>query len=183
MKLNERLQELRKKYNYSQEGLATKLDVSRQSIINWEKGSAVPSIDYLNQLATLYNISLDVLVNGEKGNKGETKINKKSGKTNKVRALVFAIVFLVCIVAFFLLGNYITDGFRNYWVIFFIPFIVDGFIKTFKYKIAADFPIAFIVLFVYLYLGLTKGYWGTPYWTMFLAIPVYYFVVNLFSKK
>ncbi|MEG0364014.1 MAG: helix-turn-helix transcriptional regulator [Erysipelotrichales bacterium] len=69
MKFNERVLELRKDNNLTQEEVAEKLDVSRQTISNWETGSAQPTIDKAIELAQLYNISLDDLVGNTSSNK------------------------------------------------------------------------------------------------------------------
>lgn len=61
-----RLVEFRKKFGYSQEGLANQLNVSRQSISNWESGEVTPSIDYLKALAKIYGVTMDELVSNDK---------------------------------------------------------------------------------------------------------------------
>lgn len=58
----------RKELNYSQEELADKMQVSRQTISNWENGSAYPSLDKAVELAILFDSSIDSLV----GKKTET---------------------------------------------------------------------------------------------------------------
>lgn len=64
MELNDRLYELRKKNNWSQEELAEKLDVSRQTVSKWESNKAIPELDKLVKLSEIYNITLDELVKG-----------------------------------------------------------------------------------------------------------------------
>lgn len=66
-----RLYELRKKNNLSQEELAEKLGVSRQAVSKWERSEASPDTDNLIALAKLYGLSLDDLVWGEKADKDE----------------------------------------------------------------------------------------------------------------
>lgn len=61
-----RLYELRKKNNLSQEELAEKLGVSRQAVSKWERSEASPDTDNLIALAKIYNLSLDELIYGEK---------------------------------------------------------------------------------------------------------------------
>ena len=75
IELANRLVEFRKKFGFSQEELANKLKVSRQSISNWESGEVTPSIDYLKELAIIYGVSLDDLVSSEKS--VEEVLNKK----------------------------------------------------------------------------------------------------------
>ena len=57
-----RLVELRKKHNLSQEQLAEKLGLSRQAVSKWERAEASPDTSNLILLARLYNISLDELL-------------------------------------------------------------------------------------------------------------------------
>ena len=44
MKLEDKLQLLRKKHGYSQEQLADKLGIARQTISKWENGQAIPEL-------------------------------------------------------------------------------------------------------------------------------------------
>ena len=65
MELEHRLVELRKEKNLSQEELAEKLYVSRQTISNWERGKTYPDINSLLLIATYFGISLDNLIRGD----------------------------------------------------------------------------------------------------------------------
>ena len=65
MALSENLQRLRKKAGLSQEDVAEKLFVSRQSISKWENGNAEPGVDHLKALARLYGVTLDELMENE----------------------------------------------------------------------------------------------------------------------
>jgi len=58
------LQTLRKTHQYTQEDVAEKIAVSRQSVAKWENGESLPDMNKCIALAKLYNISLDTLVNG-----------------------------------------------------------------------------------------------------------------------
>lgn len=57
-----RLVELRKKNNLSQEELAARIGVSRQAVSKWERAEASPDTDNLILLARLYRVSLDELL-------------------------------------------------------------------------------------------------------------------------
>lgn len=59
--LAERLVELRKKQGYSQQEIADRLTVTRQTISNWECGQGAPALDKAAELAAIYQISLDEL--------------------------------------------------------------------------------------------------------------------------
>lgn len=65
MELHNRLVDLRKAKSLSQEKLAEKLYVSRQTISNWERGKTYPDIDSLLLIATFFDISLDNLIKGD----------------------------------------------------------------------------------------------------------------------
>lgn len=60
-----RLLELRKKSGMSQEELASRLGISRQSISKWERAESSPDTDNLIALARIYNVSLDELLLGK----------------------------------------------------------------------------------------------------------------------
>lgn len=53
---------LRKRQNLSQEELAFKLDVSRQSVSKWESGQSIPDIEKLDLLSEIFNVSIDYLI-------------------------------------------------------------------------------------------------------------------------
>lgn len=57
-----RLRELRNKSGLTQNEIATKLNVSGQTILNWENGIYEPKINQLIQLADLFNVSVDYLI-------------------------------------------------------------------------------------------------------------------------
>lgn len=61
-----RLLEYRKKSGLSQEELAEKLDISRQSVSKWERAEASPDTDNLIELAKIYGVTMDDLLNVDK---------------------------------------------------------------------------------------------------------------------
>ena len=61
--LSENLITLRKINQYSQEYVAGQIGVSRQALAKWENGDSVPDVDKCRNLAKLYQVSLDDLVN------------------------------------------------------------------------------------------------------------------------
>lgn len=62
MKLEDKLQLLRKKHGYSQEQLADELGIARQTISKWENGQAIPELAGLIQLSELYGVTIDRMV-------------------------------------------------------------------------------------------------------------------------
>lgn len=62
MELKDKLQLLRKQNGYSQEQLADKLGIARQTLSKWENGQAVPELNNLISLSNLYGITIDRIV-------------------------------------------------------------------------------------------------------------------------
>ena len=105
MKLNERMLDLRKSNNLSQEDLASKINVTRQTISNWELGETSPSLEQAKEIAKLYNVSLDYLVGND--NIVEEKINnveKLSGIMIKMLKVIFCILIIGIVVYIIKLG-------------------------------------------------------------------------------
>jgi len=78
MNIGERIFELRKAKNLSQEEIAYKLGVSRQTISKWETNQSQPDFDKIVPLCELFDISTDELLKGQKSKKVETKSNQKA---------------------------------------------------------------------------------------------------------
>ena len=57
--------QLRKESNWSQEELASQLGVSRQSISKWESGSSLPDLDKIIKLSQIFDVSTDYLLKDE----------------------------------------------------------------------------------------------------------------------
>ena len=74
-RLGNKIYELRKKKNLTQEDLALLLDISDKSVSKWENGTSKPTIDNLKKLSTILDISLDDLIE-EDNKKKEQKIIK-----------------------------------------------------------------------------------------------------------
>ena len=78
MNLGEKILELRKKSGFSQERLAEKVDVTRQTISNWELGETSPNPNQLKLLSKALNVSIDELLDNEEFiSDSEEKENKK----------------------------------------------------------------------------------------------------------
>ncbi|MBO5153925.1 MAG: helix-turn-helix transcriptional regulator [Eubacterium sp.] len=65
MRLSEKIMDLRKKSGWSQEELADRLGISRQSVSKWETGESVPDIDKIIRMSELWNVSTDYLLKEE----------------------------------------------------------------------------------------------------------------------
>ena len=78
MEFGEKLQELRKKKDMTQEELAESLYVSRTAISKWESGRGYPSIDSLKEISRFFSVSIDELLSAEK----MVSIAEKENKEN-----------------------------------------------------------------------------------------------------
>ena len=108
MNFSEKLYELRKKEGFSQEELAEKVDVSRQSVSKWESGQSTPEMDKLILLSNIFNISIDELVGKESINSLKIENNasikpKKKQIFMKIIAIILIIYLLIVIIKFILL--------------------------------------------------------------------------------
>ncbi|MDF7682033.1 helix-turn-helix transcriptional regulator [Lactobacillus sp. ESL0679] len=112
--LSERLREQRIANHWSQEKLATKMEVSRQSVSKWETGDAVPDLDKLKQLSQLYAVSIDYLV----GSENQTN-NQAKPKYINLRELQ-KIYFMVATVIYCGASLYDSDLWGSLWVIYLV---------------------------------------------------------------
>ncbi len=65
MTIGNRISELRKKHNYTQEYVAEQLDVSRQAVSKWEQDQTSPDTNNLIALAQLFGVSVEYLATGK----------------------------------------------------------------------------------------------------------------------
>ena len=100
MELGKQIYELRKKANLSQEQLAEKVGVSRQTISKWELGETAPDIKQAQVLSQVFSVSLDELT----GNDTKEVIYKKVSNTEKLAGLIikvikiWGIIILTCLI-------------------------------------------------------------------------------------
>ena len=112
MKLGEKIFELRKKCGLSQEQLGEKINVTRQTISNWELGETSPNPEQLKLLSKELNVSIDELLD----NDIHSVLVEKVSNTEKLAGLVLKIlkwlgiafiVFLIIDVVSLILFTYI----------------------------------------------------------------------------
>lgn len=127
MSLGENLQFLRKRDNITQEQLAEKLDVSRQSVSKWESDTTYPEMDKLIQLCQMFHCSMDDLVQGSIKNmhaEDKAEYDSHMNQFSKLISMSVGLILLGVSVMFmlygcnFFLGNIIKEEFTG--MIFFI---------------------------------------------------------------
>ena len=120
MEFNNKLYELRKQKGFSQEELANRLNVSRQTISKWEVGESTPDMENLVAISELFEISLDELVLDKVPEEADTSAQvvksefysdikenvltdenrKKAKKGLKIAAIVLGIIVLIDLISF-----------------------------------------------------------------------------------
>lgn len=104
MTLGERLFQYRNSINMSQEKLAEKIGVTRQTISKWETNQSTPDFDKIEPLCEVFGITTEELIKGEKTETVENKNTVQDDytkKRNKRKAIVLSIsIFLYCIATF-----------------------------------------------------------------------------------
>ena len=98
MELGTQIKKHRQALEWSQETLAEKSFVSRQTISNWENDKSYPDIQSLLLLSTLFNVSLDQLVKGDVDMMKEQVTNQDVRRFNR-SATILAILFVMVVLA------------------------------------------------------------------------------------
>lgn len=65
MAFSEQLSKYRKEAKMTQEELAEKCDVTRQAVAKWESGESIPDVYKISQIASIFHVSLEMLIWGE----------------------------------------------------------------------------------------------------------------------
>lgn len=97
MELGSQIKKYRNELEISQEKLAEKVYVSRQSISNWENDKNYPDINSLIRLSEVFQVSLDILIKGdvEKMKKEISEKDRKDfEKVSNVLAVLFGLLIL-----------------------------------------------------------------------------------------
>lgn len=151
MKFGDKLIELRKKNGYSQEELAEKLGVSRQSVSKWESNNTYPETDKIIQIANLFDCSMDDLINDKITDVESTQRKNRNNikkiwnsfldfitttvdmfsKMKFIEGLKCIIVMLLILLVLHIFGNIICKGVASVIANIF-SFISNDFVFTFR---------------------------------------------------
>ncbi len=192
-----RLQQLRKANGYSQDVLAEKLGISRQAVSKWERAESSPSVDNLLDLARLYGITVDEMLNTD-GDKVviKTQSNTKKDIKGKLKSLIskandFGIYpelarslakfpFFLVVTILYVVLCFVTKLWHPLWIMFLTLPIYYQFALACKGGNKKVFmmllPIPEIIVTVFLILGFAFGIWKYA-WILFLLLPIYYWIV------
>ncbi len=154
--ISKRLTKFRKIAGLSQEEVADKLNVSRQTVSKWETGQSTPDFDKIAPLCELYNISTDELLRGVVVDKKEEekeepkdadkdedddddddddeceecgkKSYHKRTATSAIVKSIFSILSLVTLV-FYLAVSFATHAWHKTWIIWIVYALVAAVVK------------------------------------------------------
>lgn len=198
-----RLQQLRKENGYSQEVLAEKLGLSRQSVSKWERGESSPEIDNLIALSKIYGMTVDELLDVSSDNSTVSITDKKEldfkGKMKSLlsKANDFGIYpeaakkllffpFPIIVAFLYVALSMIFKIWHPFWIIFMTIPIYYRFAIACKANNKKVFtlliPVPEMVVTVYLILGVALNVWGYAS-ILFLIIPLFYWIVIVSKSK
>ena len=100
---SENLKAMRKAKGYTQDELAIKLNVVRQTVSKWEKGLSVPDADVLSRIADVLDIKVSVLLGGSVEEEANTnavaeqlaKISEQLAIKNRRSKMIWKIIGIV----------------------------------------------------------------------------------------
>ena len=97
------LMELRKKNGLSQEDLANKLNVTRQTVSKWELEQTSPSLKDLKNISDFFNISLDELTSNDINISTEESINQTNNIKLKTKKKYLILLPIIVLIIFFII--------------------------------------------------------------------------------
>ncbi len=118
MELGSQIKKYRGELDLSQEELAEKVFVTRQTISNWENEKSYPDIHSLLLLSSLFGISLDQLIKGDieimKDEISKAEIEKHNRLGN-----IYTLLFIACLISFIPLVKFLEAVGIAIWVVLF----------------------------------------------------------------
>ena len=114
MEIGKKLKDARMRSGFTQESVAEKVNVSRQTISNWENEKSYPDIISVIELSNLYSISLDELLKGDE--KMMEHLEESTNVVKSTRKLIGAILLnLITVILLVTLSMFLPD--RSYYLL------------------------------------------------------------------
>lgn len=118
MDLSEKILKLRKANGYSQDELAGKLGVARQTVSKWEAGQALPELDKIVKLARTFEVTTDYLLQPSSTDELAIKtsmlekqqkdiLNQQQKEKNRQFLIISAIVSVLAVAIVYSVGKYL----------------------------------------------------------------------------
>ncbi len=118
MKLSSQLKRYRSEMGLSQEELAEKIYVTRQTISNWETEKSYPDIHSLLLLGSFFNVSLDQLIKGDVETMKEVIQESEITRLHRY-SIVYAVLLVGCAISFPLLYHFLDIAGLVLWTVFY----------------------------------------------------------------
>ena len=188
--LSSRLEKYRVNAGLTVSELASKLGIKQSLAEDFEKGKANPDGNTLYELAELYDVTLDQLLNldpdeiirddgstiepvptDESAEKSDIAFEKRDHRPRIRRYIFFT---LVTAAVYVILG--ITLGlWHPLWVTFLAVPVEVSFIDVICFRSIRKLNFPILVTFIYVLFGCLFGWWH-PSWLIFISIPIFYMI-------
>ena len=113
MEIGKKLKDARMRSGFTQESVAEKVNVSRQTISNWENEKSYPDIISVIELSNLYSISLDELLKGDE--KMMEHLEESTNVVKSTRKLIGVILLnIITVILLITLSMFLPD--RSYYL-------------------------------------------------------------------
>jgi transcriptional regulator with XRE-family HTH domain len=161
--VGQKLKNARQSANLTQEAVAEKIGVSRQTMSNWENNKSYPDIISIISLSDLYSVSLDELLKGDEKMisflEKSTNVVVARQKLTKLIPILAYLVIWVCCVLFFWVSSAMDEMDAMGYALLVIYFVL---------------PIS--TLLVSIFIGKDEG-WSNAKWLMLLFFGVMFMLV------
>ena len=119
-KIGKLIKELRIEKNISQNQLSEEIHVTRQAISNWENGKAIPDSDILLTLSSLFKVSINEILSGER-NTSESNlqditlqlIDENNDKRRKIKRILLTSTISIVSLFLIFLGFYFINNYNS----------------------------------------------------------------------
>lgn len=191
--IGNRLYELRREKDISQDQVASGIGVEKEVYASWELGDGKPDADQLIALAKFYNMSLDELVGLEVKDDEEEVIDgeivdavplvdedeedvihqhRKRRFISKLNAFVNAFGFVICLTIYIVIGCTVRGGIdESYnlgwqagWALLLAPAIVGSIISAIEHKRFCEIVVPLLIVAIYCPMGIIGAAYGINLW-------------------
>lgn len=197
MNIGDMILKLRKEKGLSQEEMAEKLKVTRQTVSKWETGESKPDFDKIIPLCDLFSITTEELLRGKKKDQKQEKetvtkdIKKERAKVLSVSIFLYflSVIWVVFMESLTILdSDFVVCGFLLICAIA-TSIIIYHFVSTKNdsekekqkedKKSEVDGIIALIFTLIYLYISFTTMMWHIT-WLIWIIYAIVIKIVHLF---
>ena len=179
------ISDLRREKGLTQLELADKLNYSDKSISKWERAEAIPDVAVLKEIADLFGVSLDYMVEAEHKKKTLDKISDFRKVHNRafITGICVLLVWFLALLGFIITDIIIGSGIKLTWLSFVyavpLSFLVWLVLNSIWFNKRRNFLIISLLMWsVLAALVVSLGLFGMNFWNLlFLGIPAQTIVI------